>query len=293
MAIIETPSLALQKLRKYATPQGEFYLAVGAVARNGQPLVSVTRWDADKVFDEIRRQYSGQDWSLQPESLYQSWSAAEHDPIAKQSIFTFPAKWQSHFVLPSNTPTETDKYVLRAGPEGKALLSSGNPRLLNPAQRFREGDREIVIGTVFDLPFELRNGFYNGLEDLDPETGFLKQLHQKGKYYAWFLDDQRLHASLLDWNGNVLCGWEPWSSSDHVGLRGVASTGNEGQIPESLLEKDIVVETEDALLPNSHEPEKQEADRRSELLTRLNDMEAHYRDGLRQLSELRTAIEKE
>ena len=294
MATTEAPILALQKLRRYATPQGEFYLPVGAVTRNGQPLVNVTRWDADRVFDEAKRQYSRHDWSLQPESLYQSWSAAKQDPIAKQAIFIFPAKWQSHFVLPSNTPTETDEYVLRVGPEGKALLHSGTPRLLNPTQRFREGDREIVVGTVFDLPFKLEGGFYNVLEDLDPETGFLKQVRPNGQYSVWFLNDERFHASFLNWDGNVYCGREPSNSYGRLGLRGVASTRN---VPPELLESEVdvlVVETEaDALPPNPHEPEKQKGDRRSELLARLVAIEAHYRDGLRQLSGFRSELEKE
>ncbi|MBI4164025.1 MAG: hypothetical protein HY512_04125 [Candidatus Aenigmarchaeota archaeon] len=280
MATIEAPVLVLQKARKYTLPRGEVYLHNGAVTRDGQPLVNVTRWDADRVFNEAARQYAGKGFSIQPESLHESWSAAEQDPDARDVLFTYPAKWQSPIVIPSNTPTETEVYILRA--DGKALPLLGKPRIINPTQRFKEGDREIVVGTVFDLPFKLSNGFYNGLEDLDPETGFLKQVRSEGKYRVWFSDDGKLHASVLSWGGDVICGWEPSDSDVHVGLRG-RSTGN---VPPELLESEV-----DVLKYQLARERRERAEERQTFVGRVEEVEAYYRSGLEQLEQLKAGLQ--
>ena len=110
--------------------------------------------------------------------------------------------------------------------------------MLNPVRRNLDGARQIVEANVFDLPFKLTFKLKNGRYDpemLDPESGFLNQAPKsEGPCDIWFGSDPILYASILNWNDNVYCYWEPWDSLGYVGFRG-ASTGN---IPAELLESE-------------------------------------------------------
>jgi len=229
----EAPVLATPKFRRYTSPKGEFYLASDIVTDNGKPKVYVRRWNADSVLRSIETQYPAPEGSIQLPTLSDSHTAAEQDEEVRDSIFSRPSEWQSTLILNPNAPAETQEYVLMDD-EQRVLQKSRKPRSLNPVKRYQEGDRQIVVANVFDIPFKLQNFRYNP-EDLDPETGFLRKLDPNGKYGVWFGDKDRLYAVILRWNGDADCVWEPGYPIEAVGLRG-RSTGN---LPAELLESEV------------------------------------------------------
>jgi len=239
----ETPTLATSKFRKCTSPAGEFYLASGVVTENGKPKVYVSRWGADNALRELETQYSSPKSSIQLPTLYDSHIAAEQDNEIMDSIFSFPSEWQSTLILNPNAPPDTENYVLMDDQE-RVLKKSEKPRSLNPIKIYKEGEKNVVVANIFDVPFKLQDGRYNGLENLNPETGFFSFTDKplsEGRYGLWFGSDERLYAVILYVNGHTNCCWEPTGSAINVGFRG-RFTGNRGQeLPESLLESEIDV----------------------------------------------------
>ena len=217
-------------------------------------------------------------------TLYELHAGAKQDPQVRQSIFSYPAEWQRTFILNPNAPTDTQEYVLMDADKNQAVLQpSDKPRSLNPVKVYREGDRNMVVANVFDVPFPLKGGRYNP-EDLDQTTGFPKQLDPKGQYGIWFGSDSRLYAVFLFGYGVAHCRWGPSDSHGSVGLRG-RSTGNQGS--EILFESEV-----DVLQARLENLEKERRDERVALLGEIDRVEAHYVDGLQQLRALKEKLNR-
>lgn len=268
---------SMPKMRSFTLPDRTTYLSKGVITEKGKPKVSISWWATDYVLREIEKLYNLPEGSIQLPTLYESHRAAEQDPEIHESVFKWPAEWQNHLILNPDAPTETDVYVLKdINRNEKTIEKSKTPRNLIPVNRHRDGNREVVITKVFDIPFKLIDGRYD-TEDLDPETGFLTKLNSNGKYNIWFGEDERLYPALLSWPGHALCGWEPGRSPADVGIRG-RSTGN---IPPELLEsKTDVLRTKLERVEAGHRKEM------DALYNELKEVEEHYKSGLQKLQTL-------
>ncbi len=229
--VTQTTTLAIPLFRRYEDGKRVFYLSTGLVTEDGEPVIC-NRWNADRVLNKIVSQYGRQSGTVTLPKLRDYWTAVEHRPRARKSIFSDYKEHLLHLILPAGAKTETGAHVLK-NEDGRTLRSVNRARLLNPIETVRDGRKKIVRATVFDLPFQLKYGRYDP-EMLDEESGFLKEAPKsEGSYIIQFEEQNRLYASFLDWGGDVDCNWEPSSSYANVGFRG-ASTGN---LPEKLIEK--------------------------------------------------------
>ena len=273
---------ALPKFRKYTSDNGEFYLSSGVVLEGGRPRVSVTRWNADYILKELAVQSKLQEGSLQLPNLYQSFRGDRTSSVAE---------WQSTLIVNPNAPTVTEEYVLMDADE-KVLAKSETPRSLEPTKRHKEGNKEIVVANVYDIPFTLKSESKYNPEDLDAETGFLKGLNPRGKYVIWFGSEEKVYAAVLYWDGCVSCNWGPRGSRGVVGFRGVINSQSANvklELPVELIGEGLMLH------------QKSPAVKRNPLvLETLGKSEARYRasireaeSGLAELEALRRELQDE
>ncbi len=297
-------ALVLPKFRTYGEGDRAFYLAKGLVTENNQPKTSISRWDSEQVLRELEKQYGVPEGTLRLPSLYESHTAARQDPEVRQSIFSWPAEWQRTFVLNPNGQTETPKYVLMDDQE-KVLQPSGKPRSFNPIRTYIEGDKNIVVANVFDIPFDLVDSRYNP-EDLDP-TGFLERLNPQGQYGIWFGSNPSLYAVILREDGRANCLWEPSASRGFVGLRGVSGpianglynsadfvckSGNAIAATDGNLSKELLESEEDDLLSKLRRSNDRIGSFGSEVGANLDELERTYVSGLEALRRLKSKREQ-
>ena len=162
----------------------KYRLSTGKATEGGKPKVYVTRWQAADLLKD-------QDYRLP--RLQETWKAALQNREIKKSVLTSPSEWQSEFLHPPGTQTETDKWILKDANRGEAVLKvSGTARVLVPTEECFDGSRRIVIANVFDIP-DYRSGESNynpeNPETWDPETGFFNfenGFEPQGQYPAYF-----------------------------------------------------------------------------------------------------------
>ncbi len=225
-----TPTLETPPFGRYMDGKRKFCLFKGPITEDSI-VISCNRWRADRILDDAVRQYGVEEGTVRLPKLIEYWKAVEQNPRARQSILPKYGEYLLHLILPAGARTVTPGYVLK-NEDGKTLRPANRARLLNPTGIQRDRRKKIVQATVFDLPFELREGRYDP-EMLDPESGFLKEAPKsEGHYGICFGSENRLYASFLHWNGLVCCSWGPSVSDAGVGFRG-ASTGS---LPNDLLE---------------------------------------------------------
>src|SRR3989338_1631431 len=230
---IQDRVLEFPKFRRYEDGKRAFYLSTGPVTDLETPA-QCNRWDADRVLSHAVKAYGEREGIVTLPKLRDYWVALEQRPRTRKSIFPKGEEHILHLILLAGRRTVTAEYVLK-NEDGRTLRPSKRLRLLNPIERHKDGKREIIHATTFDLPFPLGHGHYNGLEDLDPETGFLKQVRPEGKYLAMLYlksitGDASLRGVTLSDDGTVSCAWMP--SYPDYSVRGVSI----GNLPKELLE---------------------------------------------------------
>ena len=202
--------------------QAHYRLSTGKATEGGKPKVYVTRWQAADLLKD-------QDYRLP--RLQETWKAALQNREIKKSVLTSPSEWQSEFLHPPGTQTETDKWILKDANRGEAVLKvSGTARVLVPTEECFDGSRRIVIANVFDIP-DYRSGESNynpeNPETWDPETGFFdfkNGFDPKGQYFAYFPSGEYLRTVCLVWSGSVDFNLAPEYTLDCLGFRGAVNS---------------------------------------------------------------------
>ncbi len=223
------PTLVIPELKEFSyLLNGKpvaYRLSSGKATEGGEPKIYVNRWQA---YDLAKEQ------GYRLPTIFETWNAALTDAETKAPILTFPAEWQSHLILGKNTPTETEKYIIRetAGSEGdeKELKVSEGARLLAPVEERFEGDKRIIIAKVYGIPERNLGGKkYNPAdpETWNPETGFFNNFDANGDHCAQLPSGEGLYAAMLNWCGTAGCDWIPEDSDDFVGFRGGINPPNE------------------------------------------------------------------
>lgn len=222
--------LVIPETRKFSYQSGfttvVYEISTGKATEGGEPKVYVSRWQAQQL--ALSKGY-------RLPRMWETWNAVLHDQETKQSFSSWPAEWQAELLLSPKAPRQTKDYLLKDADRNEADLGVSNVwRLLVPIGEGLDGERTIVVATVFDLPDyksgEFRyNPVYPGT--WNRVTGFFnfEALGEEGPNYVFLTSGNYLHAVRLRPDGYADCDWGPEYSDGDVGFRGVVNSQS-GQV---------------------------------------------------------------